>query len=75
MLSFARRSTFRFVPDKSPGRRRSGRQRSGLAGIIGQDILAALNGKGYRFFPNRANGSSGRLPYRADGKRECHHAG
>ena len=23
------------------------------AGMISQDILAALNGKGYRFFPNR----------------------
>ena len=40
------------------------------AAIIGQDILAELNAKGYRFFPNRANRSFGGFPYRAGGQRE-----
>jgi Domain of unknown function (DUF4136) len=46
--SFARRSTFKFLPDKSVG---------SLAGYwrayLWQDILSVLNAKGYRFFPAR----------------------
>jgi Domain of unknown function (DUF4136) len=47
--SFARRSTFRFSPDKSAPTATSNYWR----GELGQDLLAALNAKGYRFFPNR----------------------
>jgi len=47
--SFARRSTFRFLPDKSAPTSTSSYWR----GEIGRAILSALNAKGYRFFPNR----------------------
>jgi hypothetical protein len=47
--SFARRSTFRFLPDKSAPTATGNYWR----GELGQDLLAALNAKGYRFFPNR----------------------
>ena len=47
--SFARRSTFRFLPDKNAPTSTTIYWR----GEIGQAILSALNGKGYRFFPNR----------------------
>jgi len=47
--SFARRSTFKFLPDKSAPTATSNSWRGELA----QDLLAALNAKGYRFFPNR----------------------
>ena len=47
--SFARRSTFRFLPDNSAPTSTSSYWR----GEIGQAILSALNAKGYRFFPNR----------------------
>jgi hypothetical protein len=47
--SFARRSTFRFVPDKSAPTATSSYWRA----EIGQALLSALNAKGYRFFPNR----------------------
>ena len=47
--SFARRSTFRFLPDQSGPTAMSNYWR----GEIGQALLSALNAKGYRFFPNR----------------------
>ena len=47
--SFARRSTFRFLPDPSAPTTTSNYWR----GEIGQALLSALNSKGYRFFPNR----------------------
>jgi hypothetical protein len=47
--SFARRSTFRFLPDQSAPTATSNYWR----GEIGQALLSALNAKGYRFFPNR----------------------
>ena len=47
--SFARRSTFRFLPDKSAPTSTSNYWR----GEIAQAVLSALNAKGYRFFPNR----------------------
>jgi hypothetical protein len=47
--SFARRSTFRFLPDKSAPTSTSNYWRV----EIGQAVLSALNAKGYRFFPNR----------------------
>ena len=47
--SFAGRSTFRFLPDKSAATATSNYWRA----EIGQDLLSALNAKGYRFFPNR----------------------
>jgi hypothetical protein len=46
---FGRRSTFRFLPDRSASSATSSYWRAQL----GQDILSALNAKGYRFFPNR----------------------
>jgi len=46
---FARRSTFRFLPDRGPATAASNYWR----GEIGQDLLSALNAKGYRFFPSR----------------------
>ena len=51
--SFARRSTFRFVPDKSRAAAEAVASGPDWRGLISQDILTALNGKGYRFFPNR----------------------
>jgi hypothetical protein len=51
--SFARRSTFRFVPDKSQAAREAVSSGLDWRALISQDILAALNAKGYRFFPNR----------------------
>jgi Domain of unknown function (DUF4136) len=47
--SFARRSTFRFLPDQSAPTATSNYWRT----EIGQALLSALNSKGYRFFPNR----------------------
>jgi len=47
--SFGRRTTFRFLPDKSPPTVTSNYWRA----EIGQALLSALNAKGYRFFPNR----------------------
>jgi Domain of unknown function (DUF4136) len=47
--SFARRSTFRFLPDISAPISTSNYWR----GEIGRALLSALNAKGYRFFPNR----------------------
>jgi hypothetical protein len=47
--SFARRSTFRFLTDKSAPTSTSNYWRA----EIGQAILSSLNAKGYRFFPNR----------------------
>src|SRR6516225_11696832 len=47
--SFARRSTFRFLPDPSAPTTTSNYWR----GEIGLALLSALNSKGYRFFPNR----------------------
>jgi hypothetical protein len=47
--SFARRSTFRFSPDRGPATATSNYWR----GEIGQNLLSALNAKGYRFFPSR----------------------
>ena len=51
--NFARRSTFRFLPDKSQEASEAVSNTSYWRGEIGQDILSALNAKGYRFFPNR----------------------
>ena len=51
--SFARRSTFRFLPDKSREASEAVSNTSYWRGEIAQDILAAMNAKGYRFFPNR----------------------
>jgi|HubBroStandDraft_6_1064221.scaffolds.fasta_scaffold14235_3 hypothetical protein len=51
--NFARRVTFRFLPDKSQEASEAVSNTSYWRGEIGQDILAAMNGKGYRFFPNR----------------------
>ena len=51
--NFARRSTFRFVPDKSQAAAEAVASGPDWRAVIGQDILAALNAKGYRFFPNR----------------------
>jgi hypothetical protein len=51
--SFARRSTFRFVPDKSHEAAEAVSSGPDWHALIGQDILTVLNSKGYRFFPNR----------------------
>ena len=51
--NFARRSTFRFVPDKSQAAAEAVSSGPDWRGLISQDILAALNAKKYRFFPNR----------------------
>ena len=51
--NFARRSTFRFVPDKSQAAREAVSSGLDWRALISQDILTALNAKGYRFFPNR----------------------
>ena len=51
--NFARRVTFRFLPDKSREASEAVSNTSYWRGEIGQDILAAMNRKGYRFFPNR----------------------
>jgi hypothetical protein len=50
---FAPRSTFRFVPDKSQEAAEAVASGPDWHAIIGQEILTALNAKGYRFFPNR----------------------
>jgi hypothetical protein len=52
--SLAKHSTFRFVPDKSHAAAEAVASGPDWRGMIGQDILAELNAKGYRFFPNRA---------------------
>jgi hypothetical protein len=52
--SLAKRSTFRFVPDKSHEAAEAVASGPDWRAIIGQDILTELNAKGYRFFPNRA---------------------
>jgi len=51
--NFARRSTFRFLPDKSSEASEAVSNTAYWRGEIGQDILTAMNAKGYRFFPNR----------------------
>jgi hypothetical protein len=51
--NFARRSTFRFVPDKSQVAAEAVASGPDWRALISQDILSALNVKGYRFFPNR----------------------
>jgi hypothetical protein len=51
--NFARRSTFRFLPDKSSEAAEAVSNTAYWRGEIGQDILSAMNAKGYRFFPNR----------------------
>jgi Domain of unknown function (DUF4136) len=51
--NLARRPTFRFVPDKSQAAAEAVASGPDWRGIISQDILTALNAKGYRFFPNR----------------------
>jgi uncharacterized protein DUF4136 len=51
--NFARRSTFRFLPDKSQAASEAVSNTSYWRGEIGQDLLSAMNAKGYRFFPNR----------------------
>jgi hypothetical protein len=52
-VSFAHRSTFRFLPDQSREAAEAVSNSSYWRGEIGQDILSAMNTKGYRFFPNR----------------------
>jgi hypothetical protein len=47
--SFARRSTFRFLPDPGALTATGNYWRA----EIGQALLSALNSKGYRFFPSR----------------------
>jgi hypothetical protein len=51
--NLARRPTFRFVPDKSQAAAEAVASGPDWRAIISQDILTALNAKGYRFFPNR----------------------
>ncbi len=51
--NFARRVTFRFLPDKSREASEAVSNTPYWRGEIGQDILSAMNAKGYRFFPNR----------------------
>ena len=51
--NFARRSMFRFVPDKSQAAAEAVASGFDWRGYISQDILTVLNAKGYRFFPNR----------------------
>jgi Domain of unknown function (DUF4136) len=51
--SFARRSTFRFLPDKSREASEAVSNTPYWRAEIGEDILSAMNAKGYRFFPNR----------------------
>src|ERR1700732_4394245 len=51
--SFAHRSTFRFVPDKSHEAAEAVASGPDWHALIEQDILSALNAKRYRFFPNR----------------------
>jgi hypothetical protein len=51
--NFARRSTFRFVPDKSQAAFEAVSSGPDWRGLISQDILTGLNAKGYRLFPNR----------------------
>jgi hypothetical protein len=51
--NFTRRSTFRFVPDKSHEAALAVANGPDWRGLISQDILSALNVKGYRFFPSR----------------------
>ena len=52
-VNFARRSTFRFVPDKSQAAAEAVANGPDWRGVISQDILTVLNARGYRFFPNR----------------------
>jgi Domain of unknown function (DUF4136) len=51
--NFARRSTFRFVADKNQAAAEAVASGPDWRDLLSQDILAALNVKGYRFFPNR----------------------
>ncbi len=51
--NFAGRTTFRFVPDKSLTAAEAVSNSAYWRNQIGQDIVAALNAKGYRFFPTR----------------------
>src|SRR6202790_4029616 len=49
--NFARRSTFRFVPDKSQAAAEAVSSGPDWRALISQDILSALNVKLHRFFP------------------------
>jgi Domain of unknown function (DUF4136) len=51
--SLAGRTTFRFVPDKSLVEAAAVSNSAYWRQQIGQDIVASLNAKGYRFFPTR----------------------
>ena len=51
--AFARNSTFRFLPDKSREASEAVSNTAYWRGEIAQDILSAMNAKGYRFFPSR----------------------
>jgi hypothetical protein len=51
--SFIGRTTFRFVPDKSLVAAQAVSNSAYWREQIGQNIVAALNAKGYRFFPTR----------------------
>ncbi len=51
--NFAGRTTFRFVPDKSLAAAGAVSNSAYWREQIAQDIVAALNAKGYRFFPTR----------------------
>ena len=69
--SFARRSTFRFLPDQSAPTATSNYWR----GEIGQALLSALNAKGYRFFPNRRTDFLVAYPEEdRPGHEQCGHA-
>lgn len=51
--TLAGRTTFRFLPDRSIDAAEAVSNRAYWRNVIGQDIVAALNAKGYRFFPTR----------------------
>lgn len=51
--TLAGRTTFRFLPDRTIDAAEAVSNRAYWRNAIGQDIVAALNAKGYRFFPTR----------------------
>ena len=51
--TLAGRTTFRFLPDRTIDAAEAVSNRAYWRNAISQDIVAALNAKGYRFFPTR----------------------
>jgi hypothetical protein len=51
--TLAGRTTFRFLPDRTIDAAEAVSNRAYWRNAIAQDIVAALNAKGYRFFPTR----------------------